>query len=108
MNKEEILKKSRLENKEMDEREYQILADSSKIGMTVGGILSVVIVLFSRIADVPLLGLSAWAVYFSMYGSRHLYHFIKTKEKIRLVQTIIGITFGLACFIGMIVLGLQK
>lgn len=108
MNKEEILKKSRLENKEMDERELQILADASKIGMTVGGILSVVIVIFSRMANIPLLGLSAWAIYFSMYGSHRLYHFIKTKEKIRLVQTIIGITFGLACFIGMIVLGLQK
>lgn len=108
MNKEEILKKSRLENKEMDERELQILADASKIGMAAGGILSVIIIIFSRIADIPLIGLSAWSIYFSMYGSRHLYAFIKTKEKIRLVQTIIGITFGLACFIGLIVFGLQK
>lgn len=81
----------------IDERELQLLANSLKIGMAVGGILSVIIVLFSQIADIPLLGFSVWAVYFSMYGSRHLYHFLKIKEKISLIQSI----FGLAYFILM-------
>lgn len=108
MNKEEILKKSRKENEgKPDECELQILANASKIGMVAGGISSVIIVMFSRIIDQPLLGLSAWSVYFLMFGCYRLYHFIKAKEKIRLIQSIIGITFGLACFIGMIVLGLQ-
>ena len=109
MNKEEILAKSRKENEgKSDERELQIFANASKIGMAVGGIISVIIVIFSRIVDQPLLGLCAWAVYFGMFGRRHLYNFLKSKEKIRLVQALIGISFGLACFIGMIVLGLQK
>ena len=109
MNKDEILAKSRKENEgKSDERELQIFANASKIGMAVGGIISVIIVIFSRIVDQPLLGLCAWAVYFGMLGSRHIYLFLKSKEKIRLVQALIGISFGLACFIGMIVLGLQK
>lgn len=108
MNKEEILAKSRKENKDGDEREIQILAVSSKIGMAVGGVLAAIIVLFSRIVDAPLLGLSAWSVYFAMFGSRRLYQFIQTKENIRLFQAIIGIVFGLACFVGMLVLGLQQ
>lgn len=107
MNKDEILAKSRKENKDGDEREMQILANASKIGMAVGGVLSAIIVIFSRIVDEPMLGLSAWVVFFSMFGSRRLYQFIQAKEKVRLLQAVIGIAFGFACFVGMIVLGLQ-
>ncbi len=109
MNREEILATNRKDNEgKPDERELQVLANASRIGMVVGGILSVVIILFSRIIDVPLLGLAAWSVYFSMAGSRSLYQFMKTKERFRLVQAVIGILLGLACLIGMIILGLQK
>lgn len=109
MNKEEILAKSRSEyDGKSDERELQIFANASKTGMAVGGVLAIIIVMFSRIADIPILGLSAWSVYFAMYGSRHLFHFLKTKERMNLIQAIIGIAFGIVCFIGMIVLGLQK
>lgn len=108
MNKDEILAKSRNENRAGDEREVQILANSSKIGMAVGGILSAIIVLFSRVVNEPLLGLSAWTVYFSMFGSRRFYQFVQTNVKVRLLQAIIGIVFALACFVGMIILGLQQ
>ncbi len=107
MNKDEILAKSRKENKDGDEREIQILANASKIGMAIGGVISAIIIFFSRIVDEPLLGLSAWVVYFSMFGSRRLYQFIQTKEKARLLQAVVGIAYGLTCFVGMIVLGLQ-
>lgn len=107
MNKDEILAKSRKENRAGDEREIQILTNSSKIGMAVGGILSAIIVIFSRVVNEPLLGLSAWAVFFSMFGSRCLYQFIQTKEKGMLLQAIIDIAFALVCFVVMIVLGLQ-
>ena len=109
MNKEEILAKSRKESEgKADEREIQILANASKVGMAVGGIISVIIVLFSRIIDMPLLGLSAWTVYFLMFGSRRLYQFIMNKERARLVQAVIGIIFGFACFAGMIIIGSQQ
>ena len=108
MNKKEILEKSRKDNEgKLDERELQIYANSSKIGMAIGGILSIIIVIYSRIFEIPLLGLSAWAVYFSMYGTSHLYKFIFTKDKVELFQSIIGILFGSACFIGMIILGIK-
>lgn len=108
MDREEILAKSRKENREGDEREIQILANASKVGMAVGGVLSAVMVIYSRIVDEPLLGLSAWTVYFSMFGSRRLYQYRKTREKVRLAQAMVGVMFGLACFVGMIVLGSQK
>lgn len=108
MNKKEILEKSRKENEgQLDERELLINANGSKFGMAVGGILSVIIVIFSKIFNIPLLGLSAWAVYFSMYGTRHLYNFIYTKDKIELFQAAVGIIFGTCCFYGMIVLGIK-
>ena len=62
MNRDEILEKSRKGNRAGDEREIQLFANSSKIGMAVGGILS----------------------------------------------AIIGIAFALACFVGMIILGLKQ
>ncbi|MBP5461334.1 MAG: hypothetical protein J6Y20_04340 [Lachnospiraceae bacterium] len=108
MNREEILARNRKENEgKSDEWELQIFADASKLGMAVGGILAAIIVLFSRIIDVPILGLGAWAVYFAMFGSRRLYQYMKTKEGARLAQAVIGIVFGLGCFVGMIVLGLK-
>lgn len=109
MNREEILAMNRKENEGRgDERELQIFADASKLGMAVGGILSVLIVLFSRIVDMPILGLSAWAVYFAMFGSRRAYQYFKTKERARLVQALIGIIAGTACIVGMVIMGLQK
>ena len=105
MNKKEILEISRKENEgQLDERELQINANASKFGMSVGCILSIIIVILSRIFDTPVLGLAAWAVYFSMYGTSHLYNFIFTKDKGELFLSIVGILFGSACFLGMIFL----
>lgn len=108
MNKKEILEKSRKENEgQLDERELQINANASKFGMAVGGCISIIMVILSRIFDLPLLGLSAWSVYFSMYGTRHLYNFIYTKDKIELFQAIVGIIFGACCFCGMIAFSIK-
>lgn len=108
MNREEILARNRMENEgKSDERELQIYADASQLGMAVGGILAAIIVIFSRIVGIPVLGFGAWALYFSMFGSRRLYQYMKTKERVNLAQAVIGIVFGFGCFVGMIVLGLQ-
>ena len=108
MNKEEILAQSRKDNNgKTDEREAHLLAKSSQIGMCVGGILAALIVLYSEIVEIPVLGLAAWSVYFLMFGSSHLYRFIKTKEKVQLVQTLIGLIVGTACLVGMIIVGLM-
>ena len=109
MNREEILAKSRSENAgRSDERELQIMASASKLGMSVGALMASITALFSRAVDEPLLGLSAWALYFGMYGSRQLYHYVKTGERLRLIQAAAGIVLGLTFFAGMFAMGLSK
>jgi nitrate reductase gamma subunit len=109
MNKEDILAMSRKEHEgKADEREAQILADANKVGFNIGVLTAIGILIISRIMHLPLLGLAAWSVFFPMAGGYRLYLFIRTKEKHQLVRALIGLIFGLACLIGMIVLGLQK
>lgn len=109
MNREEILERNRKENEgKSDERELRVFADASQVGMAVGGILAVLMVVFSRIIEAPILGFGAWALYFSMFGSRRLYQYLKLKERARLAQAIVGIVCGLGCLVGMIVVGLQR
>ena len=109
MDREQILARNRKENEgREDERELKIFADASKFGMAVGGVVAVLIVLFSRITKIPELGFGAWALYFAMFGSRRAYQYAKTKEKARLAQAIVGIVAGTACIVGMVIMGLQK
>ena len=109
MDREQILARNRKENEgREDERELQIFADASKFGMAVGGILAVLIVLFSRIKKIPELGFGAWALYFAMFGSRRAYQYGKTKERKRLIQAVLGIVVGIACLVGMVYLGVKR
>ena len=84
------------------------MANGSKIGMAVGGAFAMIMVLIAELINTPLLGLSAWTVYFSMYASRQLYCYIITKEKRNLIQAIIGMFCTLAFFLAMIILGVTK
>ena len=109
MKKEDILAMSRKENEgKSDERELQLIADASKVGMAAGGALSVIIVLISELIEEPLLGLSAWAVYFSMLAARHIYRFVKAREMRSLIMSVIGVACTLLFFVSMIVLGVQQ
>ena len=108
MTKEELLAQSREENRgKPDERELQIYEKAGRIGGVVGGVLSVLVAVFSRIVGIPILGLCAWSIYFSIYGSMNLYSFVKVKDKYKLIQSVAGLLFGAACLVGMIVLGLK-
>lgn len=109
MNKDEILKKSRSENLgQPDERETMLFANASKVGMTVGGVLSMVMVMLSKVFDTPVLGLSAWSIYFAMFGSRCAYQYRKTKESSWLIKSVIGSGAALVFFISLIILELKK
>ena len=109
MNREEILAKSRQENLgQQDEREAMIISDASRVGMTVGGVLSVIMVMISKLFSAPMLGLSAWSVYFAMYGSRYAYQYAKTKENSCLIKAIIGLVAAVVFFVSLIVLMRQK
>lgn len=105
MNKEEVLSRSRKENKDGDEREMQIMANASKVGMAVGGILSVILAIVSSFSDeANLIGITAWAIYFSMIGSNDIYQYIKTKKRKNLIGGIITIIACIASLVSLIIL----
>ena len=78
MNKEEILAKSRAENKGTDEREKLVLIKAGQIAFTVGGVMCMLIALFNSILSIvdqggtrfdPKLNTMLWSIYLSMLGS---------------------------------------
>lgn len=108
MNKEEILKKSRKENEgKPDECELQVIANGSRYGIVVGGILSLIITLFAHHTNQPLLSCSAFMIFFSMYGTSTAYDYAKTKKKLSLVRAISGILCFVLYLISAIKLWMQ-
>ena len=105
MNKEEILAKSRAENKGQDEREKQVLIKAGQIAFTVGGVMCMLIALFNSIFSMvdqggtrfdPKLNPMLWSIYLSMLGSLFLYKYIKLKKKHELILAIALLTISLA------------
>ena len=105
MNKEEILAKSRAENKGTDEREKLVLIKAGQIAFTVGGVMCMLIALFNSILSMvdhggtrtdPKLNTMLWGIYLSMLGSLFLYKYIKLKKKHELFLAIALLTVALA------------
>ncbi|MBQ8338751.1 MAG: hypothetical protein IJY33_06380 [Oscillospiraceae bacterium] len=98
MRKDEILAKSRQENKgKLDECEMAAFGKASRIGILVGGLLCVALVLVSEfVLNAPELALAGWMVYFAMQGSSNvvLYKHLKTRSK--LIYGIVEIVFAVA------------
>lgn len=93
MNKEEILKISRQENKgKPDECETAAFGKASRIGMLVGAALCVLIILAGEfIFNAPEIGLVCWLVYFSMQGSSNIVLYMHLKNRSKLIYAIIEI-----------------
>ena len=88
MEKEEILKKSRNENKNKDFVDLEISAQAGNIAGRVGACVSCLISLvFYWVTDTLLL--SPWIIYFSILGTHYLVKFIKIKNKTDLVITVL-------------------
>lgn len=83
MNKEEILKKSREEYKNIDEREQQIRFRASKIAKSFGIAISFIIVLIEAIfvEGNSVLGLACLSIAFGMNTIEDLIVIISTKNK---------------------------
>lgn len=105
MNKEEILAKSRAENKGTDEREKQVLIKAGQIAFSVGGVMCMLISLFNSILSIvdqggtrfdPKLNTILWSIYLSMLGSLFLYKYVKLKKKHELFLSIVLLTVSLA------------
>ena len=93
MDKDEILAKSREENKDRDFVEAEVLAKANSIALSVGifvcGILSILHVIFRDTVDY-----SAWTVYFSALTTIMIVKFVKLRKRHELV---IGLFYGACC-----------
>ncbi len=99
MNKEEILAKSRKENKTMDEMELGAQAKAGKLAMNIGAVVCMVFVLLETLRTGKTNHL-LYAVYLCMLS---VFHFATFKNIHKKKDFIYGILFGLLAvgFIGL-------
>jgi hypothetical protein len=96
MDRNDILEKSRKENRNMDEREKDALAKAGQKATAVGGVVCVFIILFEAIVS-DFVSFSTWAVYLSMTGTTLLvkYSILRRKHELLfgLLQLALAIIF---------------
>jgi len=87
MDREEILEKSRRENRGIDEAETRVLEKAGKlaaqVGMTLCCVISVLEVIFTE-----KISLSSWTIYFSILGTTFLIKYIRLRKKHELLLAI--------------------
>lgn len=82
MNKEDILKKSREENQNGDEREHHVVGIASRVGISIAGLLCVILMLVSELLfDSSILALSGCFVSLGMYAGQKFTLYRYTKKK---------------------------
>lgn len=92
MNKEEILEKSRNENKgKKDERENVAYGEASKVETLTGEFICLILVLIGKYINIPKVAFTSFIVYFAMVGSSRISLYIQLKEKSFLLRGIICI-----------------
>ena len=97
MTKDEILEKSRKDNKGMDEMELYTIFRGGSIAKGVGLALCMLIVfLTDTFGDNPTASFGAFAIYWGMYGTDRAYRWWKLREKSDLWLTIGSIAFFIA------------
>jgi hypothetical protein len=96
MDRNDILEKSRKENRNMDEREKDALAKAGQKAAAVGGVVCAFIILFEAIVS-DFTSFSTWAVYLSMTGTALLvkYSILRKKHELLfgLLQLVLAIIF---------------
>lgn len=100
MTREEILEKSRAENKTMDEREQGVILRGSSIAKGVGLALCLLVVFLGDVlgAD-PSSGLGAFAIYWGMYGTDRAYRWWKLRERFDLLLAVGSFAFTIALMV---------
>lgn len=98
MKKEEILERSRQENKgKLDEYEMAVFGKASRVGMLVGALICVSLVLVAEfVLNMPEIALVGWLVYFAMQGSSNIVLYKHLRTKTKLIYAVIEILFALA------------
>ena len=88
MKKEEILEKSRLENKKKDEMEARAFDKAGRIACGVGGIVCALIILFESLFS-DKVSSSTWGVFLSISGTMLLVKYIQLKKLHELIFAIL-------------------
>jgi len=96
MDKNEILEKSRNENKNKpDERELFVNGKAAAIGSSVGILIcAAVILLETFLSDSYIATPAAWTVYWGIFAAIHTYKFAKLRQKHELAWGILGCALG--------------
>ena len=102
MNRDEILEKSRKENKNQDEMERDALAKAGQRACTVGGIVCMVVILVEAIFTGSV-NFSTWAVYLSMTGTMLMVKYLRLKKKHELIFGLLQLALAAAFLIMYIV-----
>lgn len=101
MNKEDILKASRKENKNRDLADLEASRHAASLGAKVGATVCCIIsLLSSTIADVMLYG--PWIIYFSIMGTNWLVRGIKLKKKSELIFSAMFLVLAVLALIGFV------
>lgn len=101
MNREEILKASRKENKNKDLAEMEVIYQAGSHASRVGALLCCLISLLSSLLAHIML-YSPWIIYFSMISTQWLVRFIKMKRKSDLVVAILFLCLTVLALVGFI------
>ena len=97
MTREEILEKSRTENKGMDEMELYTIFRGGSIAKGVGLALCMLMVFLGDVLDAdPAAGLGAFGIYWGMYGTDRAYRWWKLRERSDLLLAIGSAAFFIA------------
>ncbi len=101
MDKEEILKASRKENKNKDLAELEVTFQAGSHASRVGALACCLIsLLSSTLADIMLY--SPWFIYFCIMGTNWLIRFIRLKRKSDLVLTVLFLILAILSLVGFI------
>ena len=105
MNREEILAKSRKENKGNDERELAALARAGQVASAAGGFVCVAILILEAILSDynSRVVYAIWAVYLTITGTTLLAKYIKLKKKHELICGLIELIIAAAFLIMYII-----
>ena len=98
MNRDEILERSRRENKNRDEMEKDAMAQAGQKACAVGGMLCAVIIILEAFFAKQV-NMSTWAVYLSMTGTMLMVKYIHLKKKHELAFGLMQLALAAVFFI---------
>ena len=106
MNKDEILARSRNENKNRDEMEKEALAKAGQKACATGGLVCVLVIILEAVFTRQV-NMSTWAVYLSMTGTMLLTKYSLLKKKHEMIFGVMELILA-AAFLIMYVIKIAR